>query len=246
MRKEELVSTTQLRRKLAKLKHEDLKGIDYAKSKIFKTCETADCGSYICNLSSGSVEEVHGLASLLPSKESPFRTVEDLDHLTHPEDRKKIHEILEALCELGKAKKINSDDRLSITYSIKFQDRYIQVNRKSGLAMNKSTGEVFNFSNLYAMPNMVPLDNVLYRWTGRDLTHKDLMTYLIQKKKKIFTSKELEILTLLLDEKSTDQMADSLYVSRETLKKHFSNMFKKSGTSNRRQLLRFIRESLKN
>ena len=238
--------TRELSRNLAKLKHEGLAGIDYAKAKIFKICETDDSGSYICNLSKGAIEEIQGFTGLLSGTGTPLNTVENLDYLTHPEDRKKIYEILEGLCELGRDKRIDSDDRLSITNRIKFQDRYIQVNRKSGLVMKESSGEVMNWSNIYAMPNIVPLDYVRFRWTSRHITHKDLITYLIGKREKIFTRKELEILTLLLEQKDTFQMIDFLCVSPETLKKHLSNMFKKSGTSNRRQLLRYIERSLKN
>jgi DNA-binding CsgD family transcriptional regulator len=238
--------TRQLSRNLAKLKHEGLAGIDYAKAKIFKMCETDDCGSYICNLSTRAIIEVHGFTGMLSNSDSPLNTVENLHRLTHPEDRKKIHEVLEALCELGKDKRIYSEDRLSITYRIKFQDRYIQVNRKSGLVMENSTGEVFNWSNIYAMPTLKPIDHILYRWTGKNITHKNLITHLMQKREKIFTRKELEIVTLLLEEMNTSQMTDFLCISPETLKKHLSNMLKKSGTSNRRQLLRYLERSLKN
>jgi DNA-binding CsgD family transcriptional regulator len=237
--------TIKLRRNLTKLKHEGLAGIDYVRSKIFQTCETEDCGSYVCNLSTGYIEESRGFVGMLSSSDLPL-TIESLYNHTHPEDQKKIHEILEALCALGKERIIESDDRLSCTYRVKFQHRYIQVNRKSGLAVKESTGEVLNWSNLYAMPNITPLDHVQFRWTGRHISHKDLMTYLIQKREKIFTRKELEILSLLLEEKSSSQIVGLLCVSPETLKKHLSNMFKKSGTSNRRQLLRFIEKSLKN
>jgi DNA-binding CsgD family transcriptional regulator len=244
MNSELLGETRKLRRNLAKLDHEHLRGFGYTKPKIFRTCETDDCGSYVCNLSTGVLEEIHGFIRLLSIK-APLNTVEDLDMFTHPEDRKKIHDILRALCELNRNKRIHGDDRLSITYRIRFRDRYIQVNRKSGLAIKKSTGEVMNWSNLYAMTNMVPLDNVQFRWTGRHITNKDLMALLVKKREKIFTRKELEILTLLLDEKSSSEMIELLCVSPETLKKHLSNMYKKSGTSNRRELARYIESSLR-
>lgn len=237
--------TRQLRRKLAKLKHDGLAGIDYAKAKIFKMCETDDCGSYMCNLSTGAIEEIHGFTGLLAGTGAPLNTVESLDYLTHPEDRKKIHEILEGLCHLVRDTRIYSEDRLSITYRIKFQDRYIHVNRKSGLVLKESTGEVYNWSNIYAMTTLKPIDPIQYRWTGKDITHKDLITHLIQKREKIFTRKEREIVTLLLEGMNTSQMTDFLCVSPETLKKHLNNMFKKSGTSNRRQLLRYIERLLK-
>ena len=57
--------TTQLRRQLAKLRHHGLKGLDSVRAEIFTACETINCGSYICNLSTGQIEEQYGLAKFL-------------------------------------------------------------------------------------------------------------------------------------------------------------------------------------
>ncbi|MGB6034863.1 MAG: hypothetical protein WBG42_01250, partial [Cryomorphaceae bacterium] len=124
MEPDNLNQTIELRRKLARLKHRGLEGMSYVHSQIFKACETPDCGSYVCNLSTGVILESHGLATLLGGSDR-IETVEDIDRFTHPSDRNRIHSILESLYELGKEKLINSTDRLSCTYRIMLGKRYI-------------------------------------------------------------------------------------------------------------------------
>ena len=236
--------TTQLRRHLAKLKPHGLKGLDSVRSEIFTVCETIDCGSYICNLSTGQIEEKYGLAKFLLGSNSS-RTVEEIDALTHPDDRKKIHEILEGLYELGKEKFITGQERLSLVYRIKVQNKYIQISRKSGLAIKESTGELLNWSTIYAMPNMDPLDDVQHKWSGSDFSHAELANFLNKSKERVFTSKETEIIAALTKGLSTDEITYLLHISKYTLQKHLSNMFQKTGTNSRLQLLNYFERMTK-
>lgn len=239
MERDNLNQTIELRRKLARLKHRGLEGMSYVHSQIFKACETPDCGSYVCNLSTGVIQESHGLATVLGCS-NRIETVEDIDHFTHPSDRNEIHDILNALYELGKEKMITSNDRLSCTYRIMSGKRYIQVHRKSGLAMNEITGEVVNWSNLYAMPNLPSSEKVLFHWSGSNFSNTDVKDYLNKHKEKLFTKKEISILNAWKEGSTTFEIANSLLISPKTVKKHFSNMFEKTGAKGRLQLLKFF------
>lgn len=244
MKTEGKIETGELRRKLAQLKHEGLEGMDYVRSKIFTSCETVDCGSYVCNLSTGSIEESHGMARILGASNKCL-SVAEIDGLTHPADRSKIHEILEALVELGKVKLITSQDRLSCIYRLKVQDRYILVNRKSGLAIKKSTREILNWSNIYAMSNLTPLDHVRSKWTGKNFGHAELTDQINKKGSQILSRRENEVLSVINRGLNSRETAEALHISRETVKKHLSNMFKKTGTRNRIQLLKYFERNSK-
>ncbi len=215
--------TVKLRRKLAKLKHQGLEGLSYAQSQIFKMCETIDCGSYICNLSTGQIEESYGLALGLGDQRKLY-SVEELDRLTHPMDRKKIHGILEALYELGKEKLITSQDRLSCTYRTRIKNKHIRINRKSGLAVKESTGEVLNWSNLYALQNQDAPDKLIFSWSGLNLRQTELIEHLNSIKNSIFTRKELEVLNNLNNGEGTKEAVETLHISEGTYKKHLSHM----------------------
>lgn len=228
--------TIRLRRKLTKLKHVGLKGLSYVNAQIFKACETADCGSYVCNLSTGRIQEAHGLVTAFQKLE----TVEDIDKFTHPSDRRKIYEVLEALCELGKEKTITSYDRLTLTYRIKFHQNYMHVIRKSGLAVNELTGDVLNWSNLYALPDLHFFKGLAVHWAGNTISNAELKHFFTKKKEKVFTSSEFSILSSTQEGLTTVEIADSLNISPETVRKHFSNMFKKTETKSRIQLLKLF------
>lgn len=244
MERDVLNQTIELRRKLARLKNRGLEGMSYVKSQIFIACETPDCGSYVCNLSTGKIEESHGLVTLLNYPNKPD-SVEAIDALTHPADRKRIHEILATLCEFGLKKEITSTDRLSCTYRIRLGKKYIQIHRKSGLVKKENTGELLNWSNIYANPELTPLNYVRFKWTGKNISHLELTDRLSRKKTALFTRKELEILTILNEGKSSSHAADSLQISKGTLKKHLSNMFKKTRAKSRIQLLKYFERDQK-
>ena len=239
MDSKDIGNTTQLRRKLAKLKHHDLKGLDYIRSQIFTACETIDCGSYVCNLSTGHIEEQYGLTQLLLGSNNS-RSVQEIEAFTHPSDRKKIHEILEGLYELGKEKFITGRDRLSCVYRIKLQNRYIQIYRQSGLAIKESKGELINWSNIYAMPTLAPLDYVRFNWSGTNFGQTELLNLLNKNSARIFTSKEMSIISALKNGLSTTEVTASLHITTQTLQKHLSNMFQKTGTKSRLQLLKYL------
>lgn len=239
MDSKDIGDTTQLRRKLAKLKHHGLEGLDYVRSQIFTACETPDCGSYVCNLSTGQIEEHYGLTKLLLGSNSSS-SVQEIDALTHPDDRKKIHEILEGLYELGKEKVITGQDRLSCIYRIKMGNRYIQIYRKSGLAIKESTGELLNWSILYAMPGLVPLDYVRFNWSGSNFGQTELLNLLKRKSARVFTSQETAIIAALKNGLSTTETTASLQITTQTLQKHLSNMFQKTDTNSRLQLLKYF------
>ncbi|NLD20281.1 MAG: GAF domain-containing protein [Clostridiales bacterium] len=56
-------------------------------------------------------------------------------------------------------------------------------------------------------------------------------------KKYSLTAREAEILLMILTEKSNEEISESLCISVHTLKKHLQNLYRKTGVSNRVQLL---------
>lgn len=237
--------TIKLRRELAKLKHNGLEGLDYVKSQIFTACETVDCGSYVCNLSTGQIEQHYGLTKLFFSSSSS-QSVEEIDALTHPSDREKIHDILGGLYQLGKERLITSKDRLTCVYRVKMNGKYIQLSRKSGLAIKKSTGELLNWSNLYAMPGLTPLDYVRFNWSGINFGQTELINLLNKYGARIFTSKEMAIASALVNGLTTSEITASLHIRIATLQKHLNNMFEKTGSRNRMQLSKYCERMSKN
>lgn len=58
--------------------------------------------------------------------------------------------------------------------------------------------------------------------------------------KYLFTPKEYEILELIQQSLDDEEICDSLSISKNTFKKHLTNIYRKSNTGNRTQLMRFI------
>ncbi|MBD1843796.1 response regulator transcription factor [Cyanobacteria bacterium FACHB-63] len=57
-----------------------------------------------------------------------------------------------------------------------------------------------------------------------------------------FTDREQEVLTLLSDGLSNNQIGDRLHLSSRTVEKHVSSLLRKTDTSNRAELVRFAME----
>lgn len=57
-----------------------------------------------------------------------------------------------------------------------------------------------------------------------------------------FTDRETEVLTLLSDGLSNNQIGDRLHLSSRTVEKHVSSLLRKTETSNRAELVRFAME----
>ncbi len=58
----------------------------------------------------------------------------------------------------------------------------------------------------------------------------------------VFTDREREVLTLLSDGLSNNQIGDRLHLSSRTVEKHVSSLLRKTETSNRAELVRFAME----
>lgn len=56
------------------------------------------------------------------------------------------------------------------------------------------------------------------------------------------TAREFEILQLLLDRKSNQEIAEMLFISNNTVKHHVSNIFKKTGVNKRTELQKLLKE----
>ncbi|MBU1012812.1 MAG: LuxR C-terminal-related transcriptional regulator [Bacteroidetes bacterium] len=59
-----------------------------------------------------------------------------------------------------------------------------------------------------------------------------------------FTSREKELVFLLLDGKSNQEISEKLFISLQTTKNYVSNIYKKVGLKNRVQFVNFIRQHL--
>jgi DNA-binding CsgD family transcriptional regulator len=58
------------------------------------------------------------------------------------------------------------------------------------------------------------------------------------------TAREVEVLRLVLDNKTTTQIATELFVSENTVKYHVRNLLKKTGCKNRREIkARYVEQS---
>ena len=55
--------------------------------------------------------------------------------------------------------------------------------------------------------------------------------------RKKLTQREIEVFTLMLQEKTNPQIADELFIEESTLKSHINRIYKKLDVKNRRQLI---------
>lgn len=95
--------------------------------------------------------------------------------------------------------------------------------------VNTTSDSKFNYNYiLYFILTLSLIGNIWF-W----LHYKKLQTKTIDNAKEQLTKQEQNILTLLLEEKSNKEIADTLFVSLSTVKTHINNIYKKLNVNSR-------------
>lgn len=83
-----------------------------------------------------------------------------------------------------------------------------------------------------------PIFSVAWGETGSALSEQDMID--VMAKNHRLTEREREVLLLAYQGLSNPDIADKLYISRHTVKRHMHNIFEKFGVSSRMELIRLI------
>jgi DNA-binding CsgD family transcriptional regulator len=239
MKEQQVISLRSVARRMAQLKKSHLTSLEDSRQKIFKICETENSASILINWSRFSVEEPCGFLKNVAAT-CPLYTPEDFFSLLHPEDGERFLKILDILISLSSKKEIKGDDKLSSSFRMMMAGNHVHIQGESGFAVSEKSQEVIMWFNLHKTGMVDSFRHFDFKWEGQELTHIEIESLLLQRKDRILTKRESQILCLLMKGESNTEMASTLNISTATVKKHISNMFEKLQIHSRADLVSVV------
>jgi len=133
----------------------------------------------------------------------------------------------------------------SITARVKKEDgNYINLLRNTTiLDVNKKNKMTKSYSLLSDISNIKSNNQVMWNCACNGTNTEELVKFVKEKHKNIFTKKEKEILRYLQQGKNSKTISDILFVSKHTIDTHRRKMLAKSTCSNTVELLSFARNN---
>jgi len=166
----------------------------------------------------------------------------------HVEDRVTYFNVSKALLSFVTANApdlIPFESNFHINYRIKnSEDVYVPILRQSSVMILNEIHEIEAYLSLCTdMTNI--LDSVRIRWHMFGPKSENFPQFLYQyanKKTGIFSERELEILQLLIEGKSSTEIAEKLFISLNTVNTHRKSLMKKADVKKTIDLISFAQQ----
>lgn len=166
-------------------------------------------------------------------------------HNYHPNDVQLVRRIIRAGVEHCIQNDVSQDDfLLFLTYRIKKNNgSYVKVMRQSSMFEVDDKGRMI--SNLSLLTDISFLDKTeRVNWTiqGNNLHEEAFKQKVYEVFDDFFTPREKDIIQLMADNKTNNEIADVLYISKHIVATHRKNIFRKSNCNSLEMLLDFAHE----
>ncbi len=195
---------------------------------------------YIMNFQKQEIVFQKGIKEVLGYEPHEFTFDLALNYY-HPEDQDMLNRLLKATIAFSRENNVNENVGYYISSRIKHKDNsYRMILRQSNIY--EVDGEGNMISNLSLLTDISFLNlskQVQWEFKAPGLDSKKFRKYIMKEYTNFFSVRELEILKLLKDGSTSENVAKKLNISKHTVDGHRRKMLEKSNCSNTIELINF-------
>lgn len=201
---------------------------------------------YIVNYANKKVIYQSGFEKLLgyPEKEV---TVDLLSSYFHPDQKDMLQRILKASLNFGISQdpKQEKNTWMLVTFKARKKDRtYIPLLRQTSIYEKDINGHMLSsFSILSDLTGMNNAEKVEWKFKGIQIDEERFHEYIYESYANFLTGREIDVLKHLEEGFKSHQIANKLFISKNTVDTHRRNMLEKASCANTLELLRFARQN---
>lgn len=161
----------------------------------------------------------------------------------HPDDNEMVTRLLKATLIFATENNVSRDVAFFVTFRLRHKDgHYIRVLRQSNSFDTDPNGQLIsNLSLLSDISFLTHGNRVEWRFQAPGLDQEKFKRYVTKEYKNFFSERELEIISQLIEGKTSEKIAEALCLSKHTVDTHRRKMLKKTGCENTIDLLNFCK-----
>lgn len=199
---------------------------------------------YLLDFKTKAVSFQKGIKDLLGYEPGEF-TFELTTDYFHPDDQDILARLIKATLMFASDNDVSEDVSFLLTYRIRKKDgTYIKVMRQSTTYDLDEDGKIIsNLSMLTDITFLNTSNKVEWRFEAPGLDKEKFKKYVTKEYKGFFTNRELEIINMLKDGYSSQEIADKLFLSKHTVDTHRRKILGKSHSKNTIDLLNFCKQN---
>jgi DNA-binding CsgD family transcriptional regulator len=163
----------------------------------------------------------------------------------HPDDRRAVCDATIDAIQGTIDNGMTSPGRLKFSVNYRFQKKdgsYLQVLRHQTVQQTDEQGNILRTTGIIVELGHLPEVNGVIGKLVDNKSGKVIYTRSYSEKASIFSTREKEIILLLANGRKTDEIAEELFISPNTVSTHRKNMLKKYAVKNTAQLILFSKK----
>lgn len=201
---------------------------------------------YVMNYPETSISYQRGMEDLLGYKTHEI-TMEILVNYFHPDQYKILQRLVKGAVNFGitQDQKQEKDTWMLLTFKGRKKDGgYIPLLRQTSIYERDTKGRMISsFSILSDLTGMNKAEKVEWKLKGPQVDEDRFRRYIYKAHENFFSVREVTLLHHLEDGESSQQIAEKLFISKNTVDTHRRNMLKKASCSNTTELVNFARKN---
>ncbi len=199
-------------------------------------------GLYVVDYVDQKISFQKGIEDLLGYSPEEY-TIELITNSYHPEEEDRIGAIVKSALEFGFNNPVSMVEcKLFVTNRVRCKSgKYKWLLRQSAPLETSRNGFMISNVNLITDIDFMKPEKISWLMTGDNIDQDAFNKKVLSAYCDLFTQRELEILDLLIRRMSSKEIADQLFVSKNTVDTHRRNMLKKVGLKNSIELIEFVK-----
>ncbi len=198
---------------------------------------------YVFNWNEDSISYQRGIEELLGYNQEEF-TRDLVTSYFHPDEFEMINRLIMGSVSYVTGEPVEQTDFVTILACRirKKNGEYIKILRQSILFELSGDRMISNYSILSDISFLDTRDKVEWRIEANEKVKTEINKHINQAFSNFFSKREIEILEHLKIGSSSQEIADLLFISKNTVDTHRRNMLRKAGCINTTELVTFARD----
>lgn len=201
---------------------------------------------YVFNYMTNTISYQRKMEELLGYSEEEF-TVELLQNYFHPDQFEAMQRIIKAVVNFGINQNSKQDHNawMLITYKARKKEGvYIPLLMQTTIYEKNTKGRMLSsFSILSDLTGIINAEKVEWKFRGHKKDEERFSKFIYEAYSNFFTNREMDLLKHLQDGNSSQQIAETLFISKNTVDTHRRNMLEKANSANTIELISFARRN---
>lgn len=195
---------------------------------------------YVMSFRTRSIIYQKGVFELLGYTPDEFTFDLIVDYF-HPDDREMVKRLISAATNFAVDNDVSRNTSFMLTYRVKKKNgKYLSVMRQSASHELDEQGRLISsFAVISDISFMNNSNHVTWRFDAPGVDKEKFRKYVSLSYKGFFSERETEILLLMKQGNTSEQISKELFLSKHTIDTHRRNMLKKSSCPGTIELLNF-------